>query len=648
MQSRKGGKISTDTKSQEKLRSGLTWRSLVAVIFAIVAFVPVSTYMQLLVGTGLGGIASMFVTLLVAEILRLTYARLSKQETLILYFGSFLGGGGGLYGVFFTMFLYTSYFIHSPFAWAAELDGVPLALYVPGWFCPPYGSPAYQVRSLFQPAWLLPIGVTSLMVGLATIADLALSMLMTRIYVEEEQFAFPLADVDVSLVNVISERSPAKAGLFLVSMIPGLVWGGIAYVGPTVLGIQVIPIPFIDFTWMTRQFLPGASFGIATIISAYAGGLMIPFNVVVCMLIPSLVLYLLFQSLLATTFPGVFPEWTQEYFPGMGLINIQNRAFIRVWFVLQIGFGIGASIFMIFKVRKAMASIFRALISRGKRIESILGFPSDLKLLAIYFSCGAGMVAVFYLLIPELPIWVPILAWPIYGFLSAVMQTAMVGEAGYGSAQIPFMWQTLVYYTPYKGYAGFAGQMVGLGAGAGFAQNTKVALATKTKPIDLVKLNLIGSVAIVIMTLISLEIFYRIAPIPSSAYPSTLVSLPGTAQIDVVTVTRQLRITTEYIFGSMGISLAIASIGEALSRFGVPFSAPGFFAGLYMYPTAAIPLFITSALSRFVMPRFFGGRERWRETRGTVVAAIGLGEGLVLIVLTAMALMAKSAWIWDW
>ncbi len=637
--------------SDEKIefKSGLTWRSLLAVLFAIIAFVPVSTYMFLLVGTGLGGIASMFITLLVAEILRFSYARLSRQETLILYYGSFLGGGGTILSVYFVQLIYTSYFIHSPFAWAAKLNGVPLALLVPSWFCPPYGSPAYQIRSIFQPAWLFAIGVTSLMVALATIADLALAMVMARIYVEEEKFAFPLADVDVSLVSFISERDPSKAGLFLTSMIPGLIWGALAYAGPTVLGIQIIPVPFADLTWLIRRFLPGAAFGIATTISAYAGGMMIPFHVTCYMLAASLILYLIFNSLFVTTFPNLFPEWAEEYFPGMGLINIQNRSFIRVWFVLQIGFGIAASLFMIFKVRKSVVSIFKALISRKRQIESLLGFPSQWKLLAIYFIFSMGMVAVFHFLVPELPLWVPIFGWPIYGFLFAMMQTAIVGEAGYVSAQVPFTWQTMVYFTPYQGYAGFAGALVGLGSTApSFAQQTKVAVATRTKPTDLTKLYLIGAFAVAVMTLISLEIFYRIAPIPSSAYPYTLWNMPLTAQIDVVTVTRQLRITPEYIFGSMGIVLLVASVGEAISKLGIPFSAPGLFAGLFMYPSTVIPLFIGSTLGRFLMPRLFRGRERWEKIRGTVVAAIGLGEGLILIVLTGMALISKAAWLWPW
>jgi hypothetical protein len=627
-----------------KFQSGFTWRSLLAIILAAALFVPISTYTYLLMGTSLGTVSIFFVSLLFAEVARMTYAKLTTQEALMVYYGA---GIGGLISTVYFLIIYRSYFINSPFAWSAYINGKPLPEYIPNWLTPPPSSPAHSLRNLFHPDFLPVISLYTTMLILNLIADLGLAMFISKIFVEieREKYRFPYADVDSSIVEFIGERRPDKVMLLIMPMIPGVLWALIVLVGPTLTGIRIIPIPYLDLTWLIQEYLPGAAFGIATTLSTYFGGLIVPFNSAVTMLIVSIFIGIVLNSLFITTYPEIFPEWHNEYFKGMGLINIVNRSFIRVWFAPQIGFGLAAAIVMIFLARRGIMTIMKPIYLKSEK--SILGFPSNLTCLVMFILPSFVFVVLFHLLVPEVPLWVPIFSWLIYGPLIGIVSTAVLGTIGLGFTPPSFVWQTLIYMTPYQGYSGFVYQVVQPGSlPASFSQQVKVALRTRTKPKDLIKLHITTNIVGWIIGLVSLAVLWMIAPIPSAAYPNTVYTMPFTAQIDVVTSTRQLRLSAEYVLIPMALALIVAIIGLSLNKIGIPFSILGFFSGLFMQPAIAIPIFIGSAIGRFLMPKMFG--RRWEEIRGYVIAGEGLGEGIIIMVLMSISLLSKSSWIWPW
>jgi len=632
---------SVDSVEHERFESGLTLRSLFAVVLALLFFIPVSTYTWLITGSSLISSSVFFVLLLVTELFRYSWKPLKTQEALMIYYGI---SAAGLAGTTYIIQVYTGYFIHSPFAWSATINGVPLALSVPEWIAPRFGSFAYYERTLFQIAYLPAILVYTIRLILTLIATLAMSMLMAQIFVGEEKYSFPFAEVDVSIVSFVTEERSETIKLILACMIPGAMWALITFIGPSLFNMQFIPIPFIDLTFLTRNFIPGAAFGIATILSSYVGGFMVPFVTSFYLLIGSVIVWILLNSLFTTSLSNIFPNWAKEFFPGMGLMSIQNRSFLRIWFAPQIGIGIGAALFMIYKARRGIRAAFKGLFRTSRTRDSFYGFPSNRILLLLYFcSTGAGLI-LHRILLPELPLWVPVFASIAYSSLLSLVTTAMQGEVGYTAAP-GYVWATLVYMTNYKGYGGFAFEPVMVGGTGGFSQQVKACLATRTKPMDLVKLTVITSVLSWIIGLISLDVFWRIANMPSSAYPYTVLQFPLLAQIDVFTNTRQLTFSPEHILGPMGIIVAIAFLGDFLSKHGLPFSLIGVFTSPFVYPAYSIPLFIGSAIGRVLMPRFFGGKEKWYKVRGMVVAGEGLGEGIVILLLTAMSLISKSSWI---
>ncbi|MCX8171937.1 MAG: hypothetical protein N3E47_08305, partial [Candidatus Bathyarchaeota archaeon] len=106
-----------------ELKTGFTWSSLLAIILAAALFIPISTYTYLLMGTALGTVSVFFVSLLFAEIAKLTYAKLTTQEALMVYYGA---GIGGSVSIVYFLIVYRSYFINSPFSWSAYINGRPL------------------------------------------------------------------------------------------------------------------------------------------------------------------------------------------------------------------------------------------------------------------------------------------------------------------------------------------------------------------------------------------------------------------------------------------------------------------------------------------------------------------------------------------
>jgi hypothetical protein len=633
------------SSAEKKLEAGLTRRVSFFIILGIIAFTPVSVYLSLLTGGTFGGVAALFITLLFVELIRYSFQPLRKQEVLMVYYG--LGAISGALAIPYYWILYRTYFIHSPFSWAANLNGRPLALLIPEWLTPKFGSPAYEQRTFFHTDFAPSIIVYTLRFLLTLIAEIALAMMMTRIYVEVEKYEFPFAQVDLSLVTFISERESGMTKIVLFSMAAGIIWGLISYVGPITLNVQIIPIPFYDLTWVMRDFLPGAALGISTLLGSYIGGFIVPFVSAAYILLFSSVIWIFLNSLFLTSFSDFFPEWRKEFFKGMGLVAIQNRSMVRVWFAPQLGFGLAAAVFMIYKSRKGIYIALKGILSKAKEGSSFLGFPSNRTLLLMYLGSTGSSVLLHHYLLPELPLWVPFFASVVYSFLIALLLTAAQGEVGFAFAP-SYVWQSLVYLTPYQGYAGFVFEPAMAGSfSPSFAQQVKVAFQAETKPIDLVKLAIISSILVTAMGFISLNLFWSMAPIPSSAYPATVINFPLYAQIDVFTATRQLKFTPYHILVPMGGMLSLAFIFDMLSRHGFPFSPLGLFMGPYYTPTGAIPLFIGASISRFLMPKFFG-RENWNKMRGFVVVGEMLGEGMIILILTSIAFINRAGWIWPW
>ncbi|MEM0023919.1 MAG: OPT/YSL family transporter [Thermofilaceae archaeon] len=639
----------------ERLESGLTWRAMAIVAMAALVFVPASTYLYLVTGATLGVVGTYAMMMIFAYIMRMLGFELRPQEVFVTYVG--VAAVAGLASTSYFLIIYRMYFVESPIARSYYIGGVPLYEAVPEWLAPPLGSRAYLVRTFFQPDLVKPIAAWTVAMVLTVLAELSLVILASHAFVEVQKLPFPFAQVDATIVTAISsgERFRELVKYLMPGFYTGLVYGLILYLGPF-LGFPIIPLPFIDLTRLTSATLPGAVIGVATSLTAWVGGMVVPLGISSVALATSVAVWVLGNYLILTnpSLRVVFPEWGMEYYQGMDLVRVLQRSQVRVWLPIQIGAALGFAALVLAKYRRAFGTTARAiyLSIKGAGRESV--FPPLRLALALYLAATLTSVAVFHYLIPGFPLAIPLVMSLVVGTLMGFVSASVVGESGASFSSPPFLWHTIVYLTPAQhlspreAYSAFvyppviAGSMTG-----GGAQVMKAALLTGTKPSDVIKVWILAFALGVLINLLSLDMLWRIAPIPSSAYPSTVISMPATAMIDALLVTRGLRIEPGILMGSAAGAVMMAALVEALAKLlKVGVSSSGLLLGLFTPPVTAIPMFTGSALGWLVLRRRF--KERWEQARYAIVAGTLIGEGLAATIAIIGLMLSKASWLWPW
>jgi hypothetical protein len=633
-----------------ELGRGFTWRSALALLITSLVFTPISIYMQLVAGVASIPAVAIVMAILFSEITRITGNPLSKQELMIIYQMSALATGAT------TCYLYQvqkSYFMTSPLAWSFKINGVPLPQLIPSWWAPPPTSQAYVLRTFIHPDWLLPLLIVNVQSGLFYyLVELSLAMMVSYLYVEVEKLPFPLAAIDASIVTTLAEREPTSMRLFTLSIFPGLVWGAILYLIPSLTGVILVPLPWLDLTPWTAKWVPGALLGLATDLSPYVSGLFVPFHVAAYILAASLAVWVIGNHLALTTFRNLFPEWAREYFQGMSLSQAYSRSLLRVWVVPQIAFAYASVAAVLIFTGRTIVKAFSSLGRAGSASSTAQYF--SLKTTTIMYMVGTlGSVALFHLLVPSFPLWIAFLLSVVVSFFNAIISTRSIGETGY-SVSIPNEWYTVVYLSGYRGVEAWIFQPVigglpSLEGGAPYwAYMVKVAYLTQTRPSDVFKALVFNIVLYNLFSFVWTEFFWRIAPIPSSAYPYAVASWPAALVSSVVWITGEVGVKPWLFAYSFAGMTALLLGGELAARFlRVPFSSMGVLIGATSIPPFAIPVLIGALMNRYVIPRLIG-RERWEKYKTVVVAGIVTGQGIATGIGIALMLISKATWIKPW
>lgn len=621
-----------------------------ALLLTSLVFTPISIYMQLVAGVSSLPAVAIIMAILFNEIARLTGNPLTKQELLIIYQMSALAAGAT------TCYLYQvqkSYFMTSPLAWSFKINGVPLPQLIPSWWAPPPSSQAYVLRTFIHADWLIPLLIVNIQSGLFYyLVELSLAAMVSYLYVEVERLPFPLAVIDASLVTTLAERDPDSMRLFTLAIFPGLVWGAILYLLPSLTGVILVPLPWLDLTPWTAKWLPGALFGLATDLAPYVSGLFIPFHVAAYMVVASIAVWVVGNHLALTAFRGAFPEWAHEYFQGMSLTQAYSRSLLRVWIVPQIAFAYASVIAILVFTGKNLIRAFSPLFRASGEI-SARPYISLRKSIAMYIAGSVGSVILFSMLVPSFPLWIAFLMSTLVSFLNALISTRAIGETGY-SVSIPYEWYTAVYLSGYKGVEAWifqpvVGGLPSLEGGAPYwAYMVKVAHLTQTMPSDVFKALVFNIILYNIFSFVWTEFFWRIAPIPSSAYPYAMASWPAALVSSVVWIIGEVGVKPWLFMYSFAGMLSLLLGGEFAARvLHVPFSSMGVLMGATTIPPYAIPVLIGALFNRYVLPRFIG-KERWDRNKAIIVAGITTGQGVATGVGIALMLITKATWIKPW
>ena len=560
--------------------------------------------------------------------------------------------------------VFRGYFVTSPITnmFIDPATHLPLSHVIPSWWAPSYNSNVWLERTFFSSDWFIPIALGYLQGGLfMATQEIALTFICAHLYIEEEKLSFPLAAIDYEMITTLSEREPDKLRTFMVAAIIGIVYGSILYSVPMVLPAlpRSIPVPWIDLTNGSNgieNYLPGAALGIATDLIPYLGGFLIPLNVVFFIFLGSTSVWIFGNWIARTYLASYFPQWSAEWIQGMNLSLTYQRSYLDVWIAPFIGFGIAFAVVSLATHYRSLIKAFKSLIriSSSPEILQKRGLVSFKAMIALFLFGTIGSNLVFYLLIPDFPIWIPLVLSLIVGPVYALISARAVGETGY-SISIPYIWQGAVLLSGYNGvapwfiYPAFSGLSTyptpgGTSASAIWTQSIKVAYKTETKPLSFFKAYIIAIISYSVFSFIFVSFFWTISPIPSSTYPWTTIQWPVQLLTMGTWYSRKIVIQPLIIGSSFGIVVALGILSAILLKFTlIPFSLAGLIAGTSQLPAYTIPLLIGALASRFIFQRLMG-EEWWMRHKAVIVAGLSCGEGLSIGFACALVMLGKTAW----
>ena len=647
---------------------GFNMKTIWATLFVGLVMLPGAIYLGLVTGQSMAGASEWVTIILFLEIAKRSFVRLKTQEVLVIYWvaGGLLGIGVRLgstalvYGGPFGALVWDQYLIQSP---AAE----GLAKYIPDWVVPPLDSPVYAERTFINAVWIKPVAVLFAVLLLINTAKLALGYVMFRITSDIEKLPFPLAPVQARGATALAETSAKQEGwkwrVFSTGTCIGLVWGLLYVVVPTLSSIfltdtvQILPIPWIDFTAEVKTILPAAIFGIATDLGHLVIGFVLPFWVVVGSFFGAVLGNLVLNPILYKA--EILTRWS----PGMTAIPaaISNR------FDFWLSFGIGTSfviavtgIYMVIKALLEQRKEQRETghHSVGVSLEDLPKGRSDIKLLwpvVMWAVATVGFIILCRFLVPEFHWgWLVFFGF-IYTPISSYIGARMIGLTGspYG-ADIPYLREAAIFLSGYQGVAVWFAPLPLHDHGLAVRTYKQMEL-TKTKFVSYVKLTGLTMVVIFIFSFIFWEFIWRLGPIPSSTYYFVQTFWPFDATMQTMWLKSTLPagetqgavglellqgiIKPKYIvagFATGGMMYVILALLKAPTLIFF-----GFVGSLAGWPHYVILQFAGALLGKYYFSRRFG-ESKWKAYAPILLAGYYCGMGLIGMTSVSVVLISKA------
>ena len=645
---------------------GFNMKTIWAVFFVGLVMLPGAIYLGLVTGGNMAGASEWVTIILFLEIAKRSFIRLKTQELIVIYWvagallgvGVKLGGGAHTYGGPFGGLVWDQYLIQSP---AAE----GLDKYMPDWFLPPLSSVVYAERTFVHVDWIKPVLILFLVTVLSQVARLSLGYITFRVTSDIERLPFPMAPVQARGATALAETSAKQEGwrwrVFSTGTCIGMVWGLLYIVVPTLSKvfltekIEILPIPFIDFTSEIKSILPAAAFGIGTDLIHVFFGFVLPYYVVIGSFVGSVLGNLVLNPILYSV--GILERWS----PGMTAVPTKVSNEFDFW----LSFGIGSSLIIAVTGFITAGRSMYASWKEGKDKEqgkvSLSEIPEgrgDMDIiwpLAFWIVATIGFVIMCQILVPEFHwLWLVFFGF-IYTPISSYIGARMIGLTGspYG-ADIPYLRQAAILLSGYKGVAAWFAPLPIHDHGTAVATYKQLEL-TKTKFVSYVKLTAVTSVVVFFCSFLFWEFIWRLEPIPSDTYPFVQLMWP----FDATMQTLWLKSTapTGEGLGLAGINLLkeivkpeIVFVGFAsggiIYAILVALKAPtlmffGFVGSLAQWPHMILLQFVGALLGRHYFAKRLG-EAKWKAYAPILLAGYSCGMGLIGMTSVAIALISKA------
>jgi len=625
-----------------KLKSGLSTSAILAVLYAIFIFTPASLYLQLTIGQA-GIPASWFTLILVVEIARIVGKPLTKQEAFLVF---------SLAGITYAPI----WLVYN--AWLRESD---IAYYfgyaekIPIWVSPPREANILKVRTFLHPDWTLPIVVMLLSSIIGVAFEFALGIFGRELFIEQENLPFPMQAVSCKAIEITTvEEDFRPLGVLAAFAVIGLIWGGLLYTTPFIIQawsgqyFQVIPIPWIDMTMYVRDNMPGAILGIATDLGPIAMSWILPTSTVAAMIAGSLAVYFFGNYFIVTQGLSAKAWWS----PKLDINLIYQNSMINFWVSPIIGFSLAAGIAPLIFRWRSVARAISAIRYAGRDRSRKRTEPLPLLWLSIIpmVVCSVALAAMYAILAPDLfqsfP-YITVLCF-ILPFLSSLIAGRVIGETGVTVSPGANFTNAIFYLSGYKGVNGwFVGNWSPFYTrsidrnGSFVLSNLKLAQLTETKSMDYIKMFWLMWPLAMLIGFLFMELFWRMAPIPSARYPATRIFWPIYAITQSVWIGGEAVgvFQVQYLLSAFFIGVGLYAVQHFLP---IPFSYIALAAGINTVSPFAITMLIGEVLKQII--KFIIGKEKWNQYRTIAAAGLYIGEGIAVTVGVSIAVIVNSIW----
>ncbi len=630
-------------------REGFGWSTILGAAFVGLVMMPGTIYLGLVVGQSMGPAAQWTTIILFTEVARRSFQVLRRQEIYVLYYmadglTSMIGGlqlSGGIFaGLIWNQFLRAN-------APAGLGDQVPI------WVAPGPDSWAVRHRVFLHPDWYPAIGLAIVGYILSRVAWFCFGYVLFRITSDGEKLPFPLAPVTAqgatALAEVSNKSETWRWRIFSIGTMMGIAFGLIYVAVPTITSVlllkplQILPIPWIDFTQGTERFLPGAATGISTNLSDVLVGFVLPYWMVAGSFAAAIATMVINPIAQVT---GHMPTWR----PGMEVTRTVFAANIDIW----ISFGIGTAFAVAFLGGYKLYFQFREAKREGRKpfagVADAVKGRGDFSLrlmVGLWFLATLGYVLLCRALVPRFPIW-----WVIgYGFIwtpiESYVNARMIGLTGQ-FVSFPMIREATFILSRYKGVdIWFA--PIPLSNYGTQAQRFREIELTGTKFTSIVWTEIVMFPVMLVCSFLFWTYIWKLRPIPSEAYPyaQKYWDFAALSQWLFYSSTTEgghrelfLRaIKPWFMVGGLGFGLGAYGMLNAL-RMPVMLIY-GFIRGLGMIPHSAIPQFAGALLGHVYLRHRFGELE-WRRWTPVLYAGFTCGMGLIGMLAIAFSLVSQS------
>ncbi len=505
-----------ETPSQ--FEEGFTIKAVLGVLFVAFVMIPGNMYLSLMVGGSLGAAAEWVTIILFAEVIKRSFTTLRRQEVYLLYYVA-AGLIAAETGVFEGL-LWNQYLVQSP---AAKQFG--LTKLIPTWWAPSVDSEALVLRTFFHRDWIVPIGLMIAGMIISRVLWFTMAYILFRVNSDYERLPFPFAPVAAQGATALAETTQGLESwrwrVFSAGAMIGLVFGAIYVAIPAISGalltepIQLIPIPFVDFTQVTGNFIPATPLGFTAHLGPIFTGLVMPFWAVmgtfVGVVVHSVVNPFLYEA-------GYLSTWQ----PGMGTIDTFFVNQVDFWMSFGIGTTIAIAVIGIYQVVQSLrtASIEKAQ-GKERSIKAPEGrgdFPIWMAL-SFYLAGTAGLIVIAWVLLPEFShfIWFFLFFGFIFTPFQSFVNARLVGMVGQ-TVEIPFVREATIVLSGYQGVSIWFIPFP-LGNYGAMTQKFREIELTGTRFTSIIKAEMFMIPIVLGATFLYGSYIWKLAPVPSASYP---------------------------------------------------------------------------------------------------------------------------------